>query len=85
MGAPSEAGDATWFHTSYPDAFWATPGGDFQRTESGLVLIDPNGSYTCTGDGTAVDRGESAFAWTLRWRCEFTGFRTTSHALCILE
>ena len=55
MGAPSETGDATWFHTSYPDAFWATPGGDFQRTESGLVLIDTNGSYTFTGDGLAAD------------------------------
>ena len=54
-GAPSEAGDATWFHTSYPDEFWATPGGDLQRTESGLVLIDTNGSYTFTGDGLAAD------------------------------
>ena len=54
-GAPSRDGDATWFHTSYPGAFWATPGGDFQRTESGSVSIDFNGSYTFTGDGLAAD------------------------------
>ncbi len=54
-GAPSRTGDATWLHTSYPDVFWTTPGGDFQRTESGSVSIDFNGSYTFTGDGLAAD------------------------------
>jgi len=69
-GAPSRTGDATWLHTSYPDAFWTTPGGDFQRTESGSVLIDFNGSYTFTGDGLAADvqgwiDGEANHGWVM--------------------
>lgn len=69
-GAPSGNGDATWFHTSYPDAFWATPGGDFQRSESGSVLIDLNGSYTFTGDGLAADvqgwiDGDANHGWVM--------------------
>ena len=54
-GAPSQIDDATWLHTFYPDADWSTPGGDFEPTESGSVLINSNGTYVFTGDGIADD------------------------------
>ncbi|HEB52194.1 MAG TPA: DNRLRE domain-containing protein [bacterium] len=33
-GGPSAPGEATWLHTNYPNAFWATAGGDFAPTPS---------------------------------------------------
>ena len=33
-GGTAQAGDATWLHTDYPNAFWNTPGGDFAAQPS---------------------------------------------------
>ena len=46
-GAPATPGDATWFHTFYPDQFWTEPGGDFHETVSSTQTVGPAGAaYT---------------------------------------
>jgi hypothetical protein len=41
-GAPATAGDATWLHTFYDTAFWASPGGDFvAEASAALEVVDP--------------------------------------------
>jgi hypothetical protein len=45
-GAPSQAGDATWLHRSYPTVFWTTPGGEFVASASGTKSVGAPGSYT---------------------------------------
>lgn len=37
VGAPATEDDATWIHTFFPDELWATPGGDFDATESASI------------------------------------------------
>ncbi len=44
-GAASLPGDATWLHSSYPDGFWSSPGGDFEREPSASRLVSEAGSY----------------------------------------
>jgi hypothetical protein len=45
-GAPSEPGDATWIHTFFDTALWATPGGDFDAQASASRTVGENGTYT---------------------------------------
>ena len=45
-GAQAEAGDATWFHTFYPDKFWKRPGGDFVMRQSSAQVVDAEGTIT---------------------------------------
>jgi len=45
-GAPSTPGDATWLHTFYNTAFWASRGGDFVATPSTTIQVGPIGQYT---------------------------------------
>ena len=45
-GAPAQPGDATWFHTFFDTAFWASPGGDFAPTPSASRSVGGTGSYT---------------------------------------
>jgi hypothetical protein len=45
-GAPAEEDDATWLHTFYPDEFWNNNGGDFVSTQSAVITVAFEGSYT---------------------------------------
>lgn len=45
-GAPSQAGDATWIHTSFPSAMWSSAGGDFAAAASATQSVAGLGSYT---------------------------------------
>jgi len=42
----SQAGDATWIHTFYDDAFWVRPGGQFVARASASRDVAAPGSYT---------------------------------------
>jgi len=71
-GAPAQNGDATWFHTVFPGAFWASPGGDFVATPSAAEIVGGNGAYTwgstaqMVADVQAwVDNPSSNFGWVL--------------------
>jgi hypothetical protein len=54
-GAPSEAGDVTWLHTTYPAVFWTNPGGDFSAVVSASTLVGDNGTYTWSTIQMAAD------------------------------
>lgn len=45
MGAPPEAGDATWIHRFSPSTFWTSPGGDFSGTISASQSVGSEGPY----------------------------------------
>ena len=45
-GAPSQPGDSTWLHRSYPDLFWVSPGGDFDPVPHGNALVDQPDHYS---------------------------------------
>ena len=45
-GAPSQAGDATWIHRSFPSTMWSSAGGDFAATASATQSVAGLGSYT---------------------------------------
>ena len=71
-GAPAQTGDATWFHTFFPSAFWAMPGGDFNPTPSASQIVGDPGLYTwgstaqMVADVQAwVDNPTSNFGWIL--------------------
>lgn len=69
-GAPSQVGDATWYHTVYPKVNWSNPGGDFTATSSGTTIVNENGPYVFSGDGLASDvqrwvDGEANFGWVM--------------------
>jgi len=53
-GAPSAPGDATWIHTFYDTAFWASPGGDYSPTVSMTRNVSGLGSYTWSSTPQAV-------------------------------
>ncbi len=38
-GASSTAGDATWVHTSFPNARWTSPGGDFDAASDATATV----------------------------------------------
>ena len=70
-GAPSAAGDATWIHTSYPDAFWLHSGGQFEGTPSARLVVAGPGLYRFEGEGILRDlqlwyrHPELNFGWIL--------------------
>tara|TARA_R110001592_G_scaffold50449_1_gene156030 strand:+ start:20 stop:4822 length:4803 start_codon:yes stop_codon:yes gene_type:complete len=45
-GAPADADEATWIHSSYDTALWATPGGDFDPTARATTSVAGAGAYT---------------------------------------
>jgi hypothetical protein len=72
MGAPAEAGDATWLHTFYDTSFWTTPGGDFSPTPSATTPVSTvNTTYTWSGSGLLADvqswvsNPASNFGWVI--------------------
>lgn len=58
-GAPSEAGDATWIHAMYPDAFWSTPGGDFDPDPLTQTIVGGLGHYTWDSTPAFVSLAQS--------------------------
>lgn len=70
-GGPASPGSVTWIHTSYPDAFWTTPGGSFEPTPSASLVVDGSESYTWTGPGLIDDinfwreHPDQNFGWIL--------------------
>jgi len=71
-GASAEPGDATWFHTFFPSAFWGNPGGDFAAGASATVGVAGDGTYTWGSTSqmvadvqTWVDNPSSNFGWLL--------------------
>lgn len=54
-GAPSATADATWKHTMYPVANWATLGGDFSPTVSATASIGDEGVYAWTSAQMQTD------------------------------
>ena len=72
-GGPPAAQDATWLHTFFDTATWATPGGDYLPTASAEQTVALDGSsYTWTSDKMAadvqawVDNPSSNFGWLVR-------------------
>jgi len=70
-GAAATPGSATWLHAFWPDAFWASPGGDFASTASGVFALGGNGAYQFSSGGLRDDLlawladPASNFGWTL--------------------
>lgn len=70
-GAPSQTGDATWFHTFYDNSFWTTPGGDFSGAASASAVVNGVGFYSWSGVGLVndvqswLDSPGSNFGWTI--------------------
>jgi spore coat protein A len=55
-GAAAATGDATWFHTFYPNLRWANPGGDFSSTASATTIVGrTSGAYTWSSAGMVAD------------------------------
>jgi hypothetical protein len=71
-GAPAQPGDATWVAAVHPDEPWATPGGDFVATPSGLGdPTVPEPDVVLVGDGLAADveawrDGAATHGWMVR-------------------
>jgi hypothetical protein len=59
-GAPSQAGDATWLHTFFPNSFWSKPGGDFAGVASDSLTVLGAADYVWNSPGLASD----VHAWT---------------------
>lgn len=73
VGTAAEPGDATWEHTFFNTAFWATPGGDFSSTISAGLMVGGVGFYTWgpTVEMHAdvqgwLDNSANNFGWLLR-------------------
>lgn len=50
LGAPAQEGDATWFHSFYPDAFWGRDGGRYVgRVSASQTVGDPQGAIDTPG------------------------------------
>jgi hypothetical protein len=60
MGAPAEPGDATWLHTFFDTAVWATPGGDFAPAASATTMVDAEGPYSW---GTSAGMEADVATW----------------------
>lgn len=71
-GAPATPGDATWYHTFYPDQLWSSPGGDFESTASATTTVGETGLHAWSGPGLMadvqhwLDAPETNFGWLLR-------------------
>jgi spore coat protein A len=56
QGAPADTNDATWIHRSrYPDALWASAGGDYTPLASATAPVGGNASYSWSGTGLNAD------------------------------
>ncbi len=51
-GAPSQAGDATWVHRSFPAEGWSAEGGDYSVDESASTMVGGPGEYSWGGRGS---------------------------------
>jgi hypothetical protein len=50
VGAPAQAGDATWMHRFHPNTAWSTPGGRFEAQVSASRSVGaPNERYSWSG------------------------------------
>jgi hypothetical protein len=56
-GTTPTPGDATWSHTFFDTAFWATPGGDFDPTPSAATILGPGApvAFTWSSPGLVSD------------------------------
>lgn len=56
-GTNPTPGDATWSHTFFDTAFWATPGGDFVATPSAVTVLGPGApvAFTWSSPGLVAD------------------------------
>jgi hypothetical protein len=54
-GATAKAGDATWFHSTFPGVFWANPGGDFAPASSATTIVSWPDFYVFSGPGLEAD------------------------------
>lgn len=73
QGAPAQAGDATWLHTSFPGEFWTAPGGDFVAAPSATLSVDALGIYLWPSTPAAVadvqswvDAPGTDFGWLIK-------------------
>ncbi len=71
-GAGSTAGDATWIHTFFNNAFWTTAGGDFSAVTSASAVVGNPGAYSWGSTAEMVadvqgwlDNPASNFGWIL--------------------
>ena len=55
IGAPAEAGDATWVHAFYPDVFFLHNGAQFDGEPSARLVVEGPGVYRFEGDGLRRD------------------------------
>ncbi|KKM21950.1 hypothetical protein LCGC14_1630240 [marine sediment metagenome] len=52
-------GDATWIYSEFDTESWAAPGGDFESTESSMIMISGNGKVKWGGSGLVEDIGSN--------------------------
>ena len=71
-GAPAEAGDPTWIHSSFDTERWASVGGDFDPVASATTTVVDTGSYVWEGTPELVadvqswvDDPSTNFGWAL--------------------
>jgi hypothetical protein len=55
IGAPAQAGDATWLHRFFPGTRWASAGGDFDPSASAVTEVGGTGPYAWTSPQMAAD------------------------------
>lgn len=71
QGAPATPGDATWWHTFYPDSFWTNVGGDFEPSASAREAVNKVGFYSWASDEVVndvqawLDKPSDNFGWLL--------------------
>ncbi len=71
-GGPATPGSVTHLHTSYPSAFWQTPGGDFEPDASGAFGAPTAGAVVAQGPGMVadvqrwIDSPSSNLGWILK-------------------
>ena len=72
VGAPAEAGDATWTYARYDTDLWSQSGGDFEPTPSGSVAMPTLGVATWSSEPGLVadvqswlDLPSGNFGWVL--------------------
>jgi hypothetical protein len=83
QGAPSQTGDATWIHRSYPSLLWASAGGDFDASASAVQVVNGPGTYAwgpsaaLTAEVQAwLDTPASSDGWLLKDSVETTSQTT---------
>jgi hypothetical protein len=71
QGAPATPGDATWWHTFYPDSFWTNVGGDFEPSASAREAVNKAGFYSWASEEVVndvqgwLDKPSDNFGWLL--------------------